>query len=208
MSLEPEKLCVYLVADPDHCNVPIVDAVELALRSGVTAVQLRAKRMSDRDQLALARKLRSACRSHNAIFLVNDRLDIALLAEADGIHVGDSDISPHDIRDHCGKGLIIGYSPDTADDAAGVAADYLGIGPVFDTSSKADAGAALGLTEFQERVAHSPLPVIGIGGVTPNNARSVIDAGAYGVAVISSILGSPDIPAAAQELVQAVGRAQ
>lgn len=202
MSIDPSALRLYLVADPEHCSLPLRDAVRQALQCGVTAVQLRAKHLSDREHLALAKDIRMVCRAHHALFLVNDRVDIAMLAHADGVHVGISDLSPTEIRLHLPGDLVIGYSPGSTDDIRGAQADYAGIGPVFGTSSKSDAGEALGLDLFSQQAGSLNVPVVGIGGITPDNARSVIDAGACGVAVISSILHAPDVSAATRRFMQ------
>ncbi|CAN5697552.1 thiamine phosphate synthase [soil metagenome] len=193
MTFDPARLRLYLVADPAHSKTPLVDAVALALHAGVSAVQLRAKRLDDRSHLQLAREMRAICHQYDALFLVNDRLDIALLAGADGVHVGVSDISPTDIRRYAGNECIVGYSPESMDVRVSADADYLGIGPVFGTTSKQDAGQALGIDEFQKRVEIVEKPVVGIGGITPDTAQSVLRAGAFGVAVISAILNADDV---------------
>lgn len=201
MTLDPSALRLYLVADPDQCATPLMDAVRRALQSGVTAVQLRAKRLSDREHLDLARDLRALCQANDSVFIVNDRVDIALLASADGVHVGASDIGPNDIREVVPEEFIIGYSPDSESDYdRGAQADYVGIGPVFGTSSKLDAGEALGLDEFSRRTSATHVPVVGIGGIAADNALSVLEAGACGVAVISSILRAPDVSLATRRL--------
>lgn len=199
-------LRLYLVADPEQCPGDLVASVETALENGVTAVQLRAKSLSDRDHVALGKRLRSVTRTHHVPLLINDRVDIALATGADGIHLGVNDIAPADVRHLTAPGFIIGYSPDTDGDTAGEDADYLGIGPVFGTVSKLDAGSALGIDAFLHRASAANLPVVGIGGITASNARAVIDAGAAGVGVISAILRQPDPGAATQRLRQAIDR--
>jgi thiamine-phosphate diphosphorylase len=198
-------LRLYLIADPDLCAGPLTDAVEAALAGGVTAVQLRAKSMTDRGAVALGRQLRDVTARHGAAFIVNDRLDIALAAGADGVHLGVTDLDPADARAIAPPGFLIGYSPNDASDVSGAgAADYYGIGPVFGTGSKPDAGAALGLEQFGERVASSPVPVVGIGGIDASNAGGVVERGAIGIAVISAILGHPKPQEAARHLRRAV----
>ncbi len=197
-------LQLYLVADPDQCPSDLVVAVDAALAGGVTAVQLRSKHLTDRDTVALGRQLRCLTTDHRAPLLVNDRVDIALAIGADGVHLGVTDLSPADARAISPSGFIIGYSPDDASDGAGAVADYLGIGPVYGTSSKSDAGDALGLEAFGSRVFESPVPVVGIGGITAGNAAPVMGAGAVGVAVISAILREPDPENAARRLRAAI----
>lgn len=204
MTFDPTRLRLYLVADPDLSKTPLLEAVALALHAGVSAVQLRAKRLDDRGHLQLAREMRSICHQNDALFLVNDRLDIALLAGADGVHVGVADVSPIDIRRFASSEFIIGYSPESMEDSAAADADYLGIGPVFGTTSKLDAGSALGIETFQRRVDLVNQPVVGIGGITADNAPSVIRAGAVGVAVISAILDTTDVAVSTTTLRRAV----
>lgn len=204
-----DRLRLYLVADPDLRHGPLVESVAAALAGGVTAVQLRAKSLTDRQAVTLGMQLREVTTSHGALFLVNDRLDIALSTGADGVHLGVTDLHPADARRIAPPGFIIGYSPDHASDAAGAtAASYYGIGPVFGTASKADAGQALGLDRFAERVAASPVPVVGIGGIHADTAGGVIARGAIGVAVISAVLSSRDPRAAAQEIRRAIESAE
>ncbi len=200
-------LRVYLVAGPDQTIGNFVDAVSAALAGGVTMVQLRAKTLTDREIVELGRTLLPHCRRHDAAFLVNDRIDLALAIGADGTHLGVDDLPLADARRLVPPEFVLGFSPDTDEQAAeakALGASYLGVGPVFGTSSKADAGAAIGLELLRHRAAISGLPTIGIGGVTPANAASVIDAGACGVSVIGAILRSGDAGGAAVALRTAV----
>jgi thiamine-phosphate diphosphorylase len=202
-----DPLRLYLVADPDLCDGAVVERVEAALAGGVTAVQLRAKSMTDRGTVALGRRLRDTTSRHAALLVVNDRVDIALAVGADGVHLGVTDLDPADARAIAPPGFLIGYSPNDAADTAGAGvADYYGIGPVFGTRSKADAGDALGLAVFADRVAGSPVPVVGIGGIEAGNAPDVIERGAAGVAVISAILSARDSREAAGRLWRAIER--
>jgi thiamine-phosphate pyrophosphorylase len=195
-----DRLRVYLVAAPDHVRGEFVQMVAAALRGGVTAVQLRCKERTDREFLSLAKELRTLTSMNNAMFLINDRLDIALACGADGLHLGVDDLplaDAHRIAPH----LVLGYSPET-DDQAGLAASlgagYLGVGPVFGTATKPDAGDAIGLETISRRVRLAGIPVIGIGGITPRNSASVLGAGAVGVAVVSAISMNDDPEAAAR----------
>lgn len=200
-------LRLYLVADP-AVRPNLVPGVAAAISGGVTAVQLRAKSGTDRERIALGRALRRLTADAGVPLLVNDRLDIALAIGADGVHLGVHDLPPADARRIGPAGYLIGYSPDDADDRSGSAdADYYGIGPVFGTSSKADAGAALGLDSFADRVARAGKPVIGIGGVDAGNAASVVARGAVGVAVLSAVLAAPEPAAAARAIRDAVDHA-
>ena len=206
-----EKLAVYLVADPNQTERDLVEDVVAALEGGVTSVQLRAKRATDREALALAVRLREACRERDALFVVNDRVDLALAAGADGVHLGVHDLPLAAARAIAGSRLVLGYAPltlDQVDAAAGAGADYVGLGPVFATASKEDATPPIGLPGLAAHVAATPLPAVGIGGITAENAGDVIRAGAVGVSVISAILRAPDPREAAARLAQAVAAAR
>ncbi|MDP9364197.1 MAG: thiamine phosphate synthase [Chloroflexota bacterium] len=205
------RLAVYLVADPDATRRNLVEDVVAAVEGGATAVQLRAKRLSDREAWGLAIQLRQECRARGALFLVNDRVDLALAAQTDGVHLGMTDLPLAMARWLGGPGFVLGYSPETVDDAADAArqsADYVGLGPVFATWSKNDAGTPIGLGGLAERVEAAGMPAVGIGGITVGNAGEVIRAGAVGVSVISAILGAADPRKAAAELTQAAAAAR
>jgi len=200
-----DMLAVYLVADPEQTERDLSDDVEAALEGGVTCVQLRAKNLPDQEAWHLAMRLREQCRRHRAVFLVNDRLDIAIAAQTDGVHLGATDLPPWICRWITGEDFVIGYSP--ASDYGthlGRGADYLGVGPVYGTHSKPDAGEALGIEGFVRRIKYAEEPIVGIGGITPGNAAPVIQAGAAGVAVVSAILRADDPASAAAALAQTV----
>lgn len=197
---------MYLVADPDQTSRDLIEVVEIALANGVTAIQLRSKTLTDRETLTCAKAIVERCRAAGAMSIINDRLDIALAAGADGIHLGVDDLPLADAR-RLAASLVIGYSPESDEQASAAAAsgaDYLGVGPVFGTVSKADAGAAIGLATVERRAILAGLPVIGIGGITATTAHSVVDAGAVGVAVVSAILRAPDPSSATRDLAASV----
>ncbi|HEU5433951.1 MAG TPA: thiamine phosphate synthase [Thermomicrobiales bacterium] len=209
-SLGP-ALSLYLVADPEQTRRDLVAATQAALAGGVTCVQLRAKRLGGSDFLALAKAIRTEAHAAGALFVINDRVDVAVAAGADGVHVGLSDLPLAEARRIVGPDLFIGYSPYTLEqvaDSAAAGADYVGLGPVYATPSKADADPPIGIDGLAARVRATSLPTVGIGGITVENARDVIRAGADGIAVISAILRAPDPRVAASELAIAVARAQ
>ncbi|MGH2616443.1 MAG: thiamine phosphate synthase, partial [Thermomicrobiales bacterium] len=182
-----------------------------ALAGPVTALQLRAKRMGGREMFDLARMLQSRCRPTGVLFFVNDRVDIAMTAGADGVHVGMHDLPLETTRQLIGQGMVLGFSPLEMADviaAKGGGADYVGLGPVFGTASKVDAQPPLGLAALAGQVHAANLPAVGIGGITIANAAEVIRAGADGVAVISAIQGAPDAKQAAESLVSTVNQAK
>jgi thiamine-phosphate diphosphorylase len=180
-----------------------------ALDAGVTCLQLRWKSASDRELHRLASTLASLAHEHQVPFLVNDRLDIALAAGADGVHLGAEDLPLDVARRLAGPAFIVGYSPESDDRiryAASHGATYLGIGPFFETGTKADAGAALGPVEFSRRRRLTSLPVVAIGGIDAANAHKPMRAGANGVAVASAIAGAADAAGATRTLSRALNR--
>ena len=206
-----ERLALYYVADPEQTDRDFLAMVDDALTGGVTSLQLRAKRMPGREMYDLAITLRERCRATETLFFVNDRVDIAMAAEADGVHVGMYDLPLEATRRLVGRNMIIGFSPLAMEDvvtAKGDGADYVGLGPVFGTASKADAQPELGLVALAEQAATAGLPSVGIGGIDIANAGAVIRAGVDGVAVISAIQGAPNARSAAESLAGAVNLAK
>jgi thiamine-phosphate pyrophosphorylase len=206
-----ERLAVYYVADPEQTDRDFLALVDAALAGGVTSLQLRAKRMAGREMFDLAVTLRNRCRSAAALFFVNDRVDIAMAAGADGVHVGMHDLPLEAARGLIGPDMILGFSPLAMPDALAArerGADYVGLGPVFGTASKEDAQPPLGLAALADQARAAQPPAVGIGGIDVGNAGSVIRAAVDGVAVISAIQGAPDPELAAEALALAVNQAK
>ena len=209
MSSKPlaDQLRLYLVAGTQDAPYGLLETIEAALIGGVTAVQLREKSGSDREILATAERVRELCLDHGAAFFFNDRLDLAIASNADGIHLGVNDLPIPAARRIAGPDFTIGFSPDAdlgARSARIEGGSYLGVGPIFGTTSKPDAGPAIGLKVLKRRIEVSGLPVIGIGAIDAGNAGLVIRSGASGVAVMNAILNAPDPEAAARGLREAV----
>ena len=191
---------LYLVAG-DHPDLPL--AISQAIQGGVTLVQLRLKDRTDREIIHHAQSIQGICRDHRIPLIINDRIDIALAIGADGVHLGVDDLPLEAASALAPERFAIGFSPETEEQlisAQSRGATYLGVGPVFATSTKPDAGDPLGLPEFQRRCQQVSIPVVGIGGITARNAPDVMRHGAAGVAVASAILARPDIQNAAREL--------
>lgn len=204
-----EQLLLYLVLDPDMVSGDLIAATQAALNAGVTMLQFRAKHHTDRAILEMATPVRRLCRAAAVPFIMNDRLDLAFACRADGIHLGVDDLPLPVARSLGGPDLIIGYSPETdaqISAAAEAGASYLGIGPIFSTSTKQDAGAPLGLEEFSRRRMLGGLPSVGIGGINAANAASVMSAGADGIAVVSAILRAQDSTLATGGLLATITR--
>lgn len=205
-------LSVYLVVGPADCRGrPVAEVVAAALRGGVTLVQLRDKEATPERYLETGRELRGLCRKAGVPFVVNDRFEAVELLQADGLHVGQEDIEPAAARKAIGPDRLLGLSVHAPGQLAAIAegaVDYLGVGPVFPTLSKADARAASGAEGIAAIRAASRLPIVGIGGLDAGRAALPIQAGADGVAVVSAIAGAEDPEAAARALVRAVAAAR
>lgn len=203
-----KRLRLYLVMslEPFGGRTAMHIAAE-AVKGGVTMIQLREKDRPWRDILPEARKLRSLCRDQGVPFVVNDRVDIALLLDADGVHVGQDDLPGLEARALLGPDKFIGISAGSTEEAAWAVrqgADYLGVGPIYSTATKADAGEAVGTGLLEELAAAYGLPMVGIGGIGPGNADRVAAAGADGIAVVSAITRAAEPEAAAGALRRAV----
>lgn len=183
------------------------DVALAAIRGGADAVQLRAPELSDEDLLTLATELADTCRAAGVLFVVNDRVDVAVASGAGGAHVGQDD-RLEDARERLGSGRALGFSvgtPDQARAAEAAGADYLGV-TVWPSPTKPEA-VPIGLDGLRAVVRSTSLPVVGIGGIDASNAGQVLAEGAAGVAVVSAVGASPDPVAATRELVEVV-RAQ
>lgn len=168
---------------------------------GATSIQLRAKKLASAHLLALTRAVVDAV---SIPVIVNDRADVAMLAGAAGVHLGADDVPVEVVRSFAPDGFIIGTSVGNDDELANAReADYVGVGPVFGTGSKSDAGEAIGIEELARLIHESGRPGVGIGGITAENAKLVIQAGAVGVAVLSALAARP--AAAAQAIRSATG---
>lgn len=206
---------VYLVTQASHSDDRSTpDVVAAALDGGVDVVQLREKDVPVRERLDVGRELRTLTRRAGVPLIVNDRVDLALALDADGVHLGDDDLPIEAARDLMGADAIIGRSVSFVDDAVAAenaGADYLGVGAVYATGSKED----IDDDEFEigpERIGAIAdavsIPIVGIGGITADNAAPVVKAGAEGVAVITAITRADDPVAATRRLAETVEAAR
>ena len=175
-----------------------------AIAGGATMLQLRDKRSSDRDVLATATAIADLCRTARVPFIVNDRVDIAWASGAAGVHLGHDDLPPAVARRLLGNNAVIGMSAgNPAELATALPAhpDYLGVGPMYATRTKSDAGAPVGPAMIRAlREAAPATPLVGIGGITAENAAAVLAAGADGIAVVSAVVAAQDVEAATRAL--------
>lgn len=201
---------VYLVTDAElSADRSTVEIVESAIRGGVDVVQLREKGANARERYELGKELRELTREAEVPLIVNDRVDLATAIDADGVHLGDDDLPISAAREQIGADAIVGRSvstPEAAREAESEGADYLGVGAVYGTTSKDTdpEQSNIGLDRVRAIRETTDLPFVGIGGVTPDNARPVVEAGADGVAVISAITAAEDPEAATRRLGSAV----
>jgi len=198
-----EALRLHLVTDSALCGARgMLAVVEAAVRGGVTCVQLREKSLDTRAFVERARALKAWLLPLGVPLLINDRVDVALACGADGVHVGQSDMAPEDVRRLMPGGLI-GLSVESLaqlDAAERAPVDYYGISPVFATRSKHDAAPALGLDGLRAIRAGTRRPLVAIGGIDAGNAAQVMAAGADGLAVVSALCSSADPEATARDL--------
>ena len=198
-----EDLLLYAVTDRSWLNGQTLYAqVEKALKGGVTCVQLREKNLDEAAFLEEAKEIHDLCAQYGVPFVINDNVEIAVQINADGVHVGQSDMEAGSVREKLGPDKIIGVSAQTVEQAVLAqqrGADYLGVGAVFPTGSKDDA-VEVSQETLRAICEAVDIPVIAIGGISTGNVMELAGSGICGIAVISAIFAKPDIEAAAREL--------
>ena len=197
-------LSLYLVTDRSLSKGrPIEWIVEEAVKGGVTMVQLREKEDRIFDFIDIAFSLKQILKPYNVPLIINDSWKVAIAVGADGLHIGQSDMSYNKAREILGKDKIIGLSVETIEQAREanlLDVDYIGISPVFSTDTKKDISTPLGLEGIRKIVKFAKHPIVGIGGINVGNAVDVIKAGANGVAVVSAIVSAENVRQAASDL--------
>lgn len=200
-SFTPEVLRLYLVTDHALCGErDLLRIVQDAVRGGVTCVQLREKTKNTSDFVAQAQALKRLLSPLHIPLVINDRIDIALACEADGVHLGQSDMPVIDARRLLPQQVFIGWSVENlahVQQASQLPVDYLGVSPVFATPTKTDTAPAWGLTGLSQIRQQTALPLVAIGGIQSGNAAEVLNAGADGLAIVSAIMSAPDTAQAA-----------
>lgn len=184
-----------------------IELTRLAIAGGADTIQFRQKSGSTREMIEIARQMKRLCKDAGVTFIVNDRIDVAIAAEADGVHLGQDDFPIPMAREMLGESRIIGGSAATMDEARvclSEGAEYVGFGPVYPTTSKEDAGPVSGIDILKQVVEAIPLPIIAIGSVSAENIPQVMDAGAHGIAVISAVCCQEDPEQATRALYQAL----
>ncbi|MDQ1772475.1 thiamine phosphate synthase [Labilibaculum sp. A4] len=202
--MRKEDLKLYLVTDSDLANgKPLAEIIEAAIKGGVSMVQIREKNSTTREFYELIMSVKHILKVYNVPLIVNDRLDIALAVDADGLHIGQSDLPYKEARKILGFDKIIGLSVESikqAREANDLDVDYIGLSPVFSTQTKSDIAKPLGLDGIKEIASFSKHPCVAIGGINKNNLGSIIEAGADGVALVSAIISQEYPEKAAREL--------
>jgi thiamine-phosphate pyrophosphorylase len=210
--IESVDWSVYVITDRKGAgDRSTLDVVRAAIRGGATVVQLREKVATTRGLVELGRALHELTAAAGIPLIVNDRVDVALAVDAEGVHLGVDDMPVALARQILGLKCIIGASPETIEGARQAerdGADYLGVGDLYGTPTKGDAGQPIGVEGLARVVGAVSIPVVAIGGIRPENAGAAIEAGAAGVAVISAVIGAADPAAAAQRLRAAVRAAR
>jgi len=198
---DPRSWLLYVITDERLARRPHAEAARLAIEGGARAIQLRDKTAGTRALVEAGRALRAITAASGVALIINDRADVARAVDADGVHLGADDLPIAAAREILGPACIIGASARTrpeAERAAADGADYLGVGPIREArGTKPDAPAPLGTAVILD-LAGLGLPIIAIGGIRPGDVREIAEAGACGVAVISAVMGAPDIAAAAR----------
>ncbi len=187
---------LYLVTDRELCNGrSLIEVISEAVAGGVSVVQLREKDLSTKAFIELAREVKKILSPNKVPLIINDRLDVMAAAKADGIHVGQNDMSPKDIRNIVGHECIVGLSVNSAkeiEDAKNYDVDYIGLGPIFPTQTKTDTDPPV----YKEGLAKArllyPYSIVAIGGINASNAEEIFEAGADGIAVVSAICSAKD----------------
>jgi thiamine-phosphate pyrophosphorylase len=195
------KARLYCITTSPKDGKSLLGTAESALKGGADILQLRDKDLSGRELLALAVQLRELCRKYGALFIVNDRLDVALAAKADGAHLGQEDLPVKEAKRLVPENFIIGcstHSLEQAKKAEEDGADYIGCGPIFKTPTKPDAGS-VGMGLVRQYREHIKIPFVAIGGIDLSNVKDIVNAGAPCVAVVRALFGAEDVEASARE---------
>ena len=211
MKFDRKKLLLYAVTDRFWLDGRrLYDVVNESLDGGVTFLQLREKELDSEDFLSEAKEIKALCREYDVPFIINDNVEIAKKIDADGVHVGQSDMEALDVRKTLGPDKIIGVSASTVEQALKAqahGADYLGVGAVFATGSTHVATRLTPVSTLNEICRAVPIPVVAIGGITEQNVALLSKSGICGAAVISAIYAKDDIKLAASRLKEAVAKA-
>lgn len=187
---------LYFITDSRLTGRTVLEDVGSAIRAGVKIIQYREKDLTTREMIDEAVKISQLCRENDVLFIINDRVDIALAVDADGVHLGNEDMPYEAARIILGNTKIIGltvHDVGEAIEAERIGADYIGISPIFETTTKPDAGTPAGIDLIKYIKKAVKIPFVAIGGINQENVKSVLEAGARSIAVISAIVTKDDV---------------
>ena len=190
------KIDLYFITDPKLTKKDIFEDANSAIRAGVKIIQYREKEKDTKYMIEEAAKIKEICKENNTLFLINDRVDIALAVDADGVHLGKEDMPYNIARNLLGEQRIIGltvHNLEEAIEAENIGADYLGVSPIFETKTKPDAGKPSGLQLLIDLKENIKIPYVAIGGINEYNIKSVLDTGTRAVAIISAIITKDNV---------------
>jgi len=202
------KLDTYIITNADIApGRDHIQGARDALRGGADVIQFREKNMATGEMIRVCQIIQDLCRQYGAIFIVNDRVDVALAMDADGVHVGQQDMAANIARRLIGPQKILGVSAgnvERAKKAEADGADYVGVGMIFPAGLKKDLRAAKGVDVLRKVNQTVKVPIVAIGGIDHSNARLCIEAGAAGCAVITAVIGAPDVRQATADLAKVI----
>ena len=189
---------LYCLTDSSHSlGRSTIDVVEKMISSGIKIIQYREKEKSMKEKYEECLKIREITKKANVRFIVNDHIDLALITDADGIHIGQDDLPVNEVRKILGKNKIIGlstHSPAQAEEAVKLGVDYIGVGPIFKTYTKKDVCDPVGFEYLDFAAANIKIPFVAIGGIKEHNVSEVFSHGATCIAMVTEITGAEDIP--------------
>ena len=198
---------LYFITDSTLTKKSVIEDVKSAIKGGVKIIQYREKNASTKHMLEEANEIKKLCKKYNVIFIINDRIDIKLAVDADGIHLGQDDMPYEIARKLLGKNKIIGVTTHNVEEsvqAEKMGADYVGLSPIFSTNTKPDAGKACGTEMIKKVRKHVKIPIVAIGGISESNISQVLRAGAMNIAIISAILAKDDVEKAVKNFITAI----
>ncbi|HGJ67255.1 TPA: thiamine phosphate synthase [bacterium] len=192
----PEDIGLYFITDRNLTRKTIIDDVISALKAGVKVIQYREKELSTKEMYQEAKVIRELTYKNDALFIINDRIDISLAVDADGVHIGQEDMPFEKARELLGQDKIIGLTVHNIDEAMvgeSLMADYLGVSPIFATKTKKDAGKPSGIKLIEDIKEKVNIPLVAIGGINLSNVGQILQTGVKNVAVISAIVASDNV---------------
>ena len=200
---------LYFITDSRLTKKTVIEDVKSAIKGGVKIIQYREKEASKEQMLAEAKEIKKLCQKNSVIFIVYDKIDIALAADADGVHLGQDDAHYETARKLLGKNKIIGLTTHNVKEsieAERLGVDYIGLSPIFPTGTKPDVGKACGAEMIAKVKKHVKIPVVAIGGINESNIGQVLKAGAKNMAIISAILAKDDVERAVMGFIEKISQ--